>query len=65
MQDLQKQAAKSEAAAAAAAAERPSAEQRLKVASTMSATINQVDYVFNGLSSFFYPEYFIEIDILT
>ena len=32
------QAAKSEAAAAA---ERPSAEQRLKVASTMSATINQ------------------------
>ena len=53
MQDLQKQVAKSEAAAAAAAAERPSAEQRLKVASTMSATINQVDYVFNGLSSFF------------
>ena len=53
MQDLQKQAAKSEAAAAAAAAERPSAEQRLKVASTMSATINQVDYVFNGLSSSF------------
>ena len=41
LQDLLKQAAKSEAAAAAAAVERPSAEQRLKVASTMSATINQ------------------------
>ena len=35
MQDLLKSAAKSEAV------ERPSAEQRLKVASTMSATINQ------------------------
>ena len=57
MQDLQKQAAKTEAAAAAAAAERPSAEQRLKVASTMSATINQVDY---SMGSLFYPEYFID-----
>ena len=38
LQDLLKQAAKSEAASAV---ERPSAEQRLKAASTMSATINQ------------------------